>query len=122
MPGWLIVAVSVALTVASSAAAVIVFLQAILILAALAWLLGGRARNLALGSLLFGWAAGNLAWFNLLFLTSIGIFLLPVTLYVVVGLVLLLSARNARCAVAAGGGILLAVATQTVFLGFIARH
>ena len=55
-------------------------------------------------------------------LASIGIFLLPASIYVVVVLVLLLSARNVRCAVAAGGGIVLAVATQTVFLGFFARH
>ena len=62
-----------------------------------------------------------MAWFNLLAMASIGLFLLPVTAFVLVVLLLLLSARNLRCWAAAAGGIALAIATQVVFLGFFAR-
>jgi hypothetical protein len=117
MPGWAILAVGVSYSIAASGGAAVVFFQAILITAALAWLGGGRTANLQLSSLLFGWAAGSLAWFNLLAMASIGVYLLPVTAYVAVVLVLLLSARSLRCTVAAGGGLLLAVLVQTIFLG-----
>lgn len=122
LPGWAILAVSVAYTTSASNSTVVVFFQAVLISAALAWLFGGRLQSLQLGSLLFGWAAGTMAWFNLLAMASIGIFLLPITLFVGVVLVLLLSARNLRCAAAAVGGILLAITTQVLFLGSFIRH
>ena len=120
MPGWAILAVGVSYSIAASGGAVVVFFQAILITAALAWLGGGRTANLQLSSLLFGWAAGSLAWFNLLAMASIGAYLLPVTAYVVVVLVLLLSARSLRCAAAAAGGLLVAVVAQTIGLGLLA--
>ena len=63
-----------------------------------------------------------MACFNLLALASIGIFLLPVTVFVVAVLVLLLSARNLRCVAAAAGGAVIATATQLVFLGFFAHY
>ena len=122
LPGWAILAVSVAYTTYASGSSVVVFFQVVLLSGAVAWLFGGRLRNLQLGSLLFGWAAGTLAWFNLLAMASIGIFLLPITLYVVVVLAILLTARNLRCSAAAAGGILLAIATQVVFLGSFVRH
>ena len=122
LPGWAIAAVSVAYSSSAAGGQVTVFFQVVLLSGTLAWLFGGRLRSLQLGSFLFGWAAGTMATFNLLALASIGIFLVPVTLYVVVVLVLLLSARNLRCAVTAAGGIVLAVATQIVFIGFFAHY
>src|ERR1700730_13221493 len=121
LPGWAILAVSVAYTTSASSDSVTIFFQLTLLSAALAWLFGGRVQSLTLGSLLFGWAAGTMAWFNLLAMASIGIFLLPVTAYVLVVLLLLMSARNLRCWAAAAGGIALAIASQLVFLGFFAR-
>jgi hypothetical protein len=121
LPGWAILAVSVAYTTSAGSGSVTVFFQLTLLSAALAWLFGGRVQSLPAGSLLFGWAAGTMAWFNLLAMASIGIFLLPVTAFVLVVLLLLLSARNLRCWAAAAGGIALAIATQVVFLGFFAR-
>jgi hypothetical protein len=121
LPGWAILAVSVAYATSAGSGSVTVFFQLTLLSAALAWLFGGRVQSLATGSLLFGWAAGTMAWFNLLAMASIGIFLLPVTASVLVVLLLLLSARNLRCWAAAAGGIALAIATQVVFLGFFAR-
>ena len=121
LPGWAILAVSVAYTTYASGSTV-TFFQVVLLSSALAWLFGGRIQSLPMGSLLFGWAAGSLAWFNFLVTASIGIFLLPVTLFVVAVLVLLLSARNLRCRTAALGGVLLAIATQVVFLGSFLRH
>jgi hypothetical protein len=121
LPGWLILAVSVAYTTSAGGGSVTVFFQLALLSAALAWLFGGRIGSLTAGSLLFGWAAGTMAWFNLLAMASIGLFLLPVSAFVLVVLVLLLSARNLRCWAAAAGGIALAIATQLVFLGFFAR-
>jgi len=120
LPGWAILAVSVAYTMSAGGGSV-VFFQLVLLSAALAWLFGGRLQSLAAGSLLLGWAAGGMAWFNLLAMASIGIFLLPVTAYVLVVLVLLLTARNLRCWLAAGGGVVLAIAAQALFLGFFAR-
>jgi hypothetical protein len=122
LPGWAILAVSVAYTTSAGGGSVTVFFQLVLLSAALAWLFGGRLQSLVAGSLLIGWAAGAMAWFNLLAMASIGIFLLPVTAYVLVVLVLLLTARNLRCWLAAGGGVVLAIAAQTLFLGFFARH
>ena len=122
LPGWAIVAVSVAYSTSAPSGSVTIFFQLVLISGALAWLFGGRLESLQLGSFLFGWAAGTMACFNLLALASIGIFLLPVTIYVVTVLVLLLSARNLRSGAAAAGGIVLAVAAQIAFLGFFARH
>ena len=122
LPGWSIVAVSVAYSSSAGGGQVTIFFQLVLISGALAWLFGGRLQSLQLGSFLFGWAAGTMATFNLLALASIGIFLIPVTVYVVVVLVLLLSARNLRCAVTAAGGIVLAMATQIVFIGFFAHY
>jgi len=121
LPGWLVLAVSVAYTTSASGGSTTVFFQLSLLSAALAWLFGGRVGSLTAGSFLFGWAAGTLAFFNLLAMASIGIFLLPVTAFLLVVLVLLLSARNLRCWAAAAGGIALPVATQLVFLGFFAR-
>lgn len=121
LPGWAILAVSVAYTSSAGSGSVTVFFQLTLLSGALAWLFGGRIQSLSAGSLLFGWAAGTIAWFNLLAMASIGVFLLPVTAYVLVVLVLLLSARNLRCWAAAAGGIALAIAIQVVFLGFFAR-
>jgi hypothetical protein len=122
LPGWLVLAVSVAYTTSAGSGSVTVFFQLTLLSAALAWLFGGRIGSLTAGSLLFGWAAGAMAFFNVLTMASIGIFLLPITAFILVVLVLLLSARNLRCWTAAAGGIVLAVATQLVFLGFFARH
>jgi hypothetical protein len=122
LPGWAILAVSVAYTMSAGGGMVTVFFQVVLLSAALAWLFGGRLGSLTAGSLLFGWAAGTMAFFNLLAMASIGIFLLPITAFVLVVLVLLLSARNLRCWAAAAGGIALAVATQLVFLGFFVRY
>jgi hypothetical protein len=122
LPGWLVLAVSVAYTTSASGGSVTVFFQLSLLAAALAWLFGGRIGSLTAGSLLFGWAAGTMGFFNVLAMASIGIFLLPVTAFLVVVLVLLLSARNLRCWAAAAGGIALAVATQLIFLGFFARY
>ena len=121
LPGWAILAVSVAYTTSAGSGSVTVFFQVTLLSAALAWLFGGRIQSLQAGSFLFGWAAGTMAWFNLLAMASIGIFLLPVTAFVLVVLVLLLSARNLRSWAAAAGGIVLAIATQLVFLGFFVR-
>src|ERR1700738_4229509 len=118
LPGWAILAVSVAYTTSAGSGSVTIFFQLTLLSAALAWLFGGRVRSLTLGSLLFGWAAGTMAWVNLLAMASIGVFRLPVSAYVLVVLVLLLSARILRCWAAAAGGIALAIATQVVFLGF----
>jgi hypothetical protein len=118
----MILAVSVAYTSSAGGGQVTVFFQVVLLSGALAWLFGGRVGSLQLGSLLFGWAAGTMACFNLLALASIGIFLLPVTVFVVAVLVLLLSGRNLRCAAAAAGGALIAIATQLVFLGFFAHY
>ena len=122
LPGWLVLAVSVAYSTSASGGSVTVFFQLSLLSAALAWLFGGRIGSLTAGSLLFGWAAGTTAFFNVLAMASIGVFLLPVTAVLVVVLVLLLSARNLRCWAAAAGGIALAVATQLIFLGFFARY
>lgn len=122
LPGWAILAVSVAYATSASGGTAVIFFQVVLLSAALAWLFGGRLQSLQLGSFLFGWAAGTMAWFNLLAMASIGIFLLPITLFVGVVLVLLLSARNLRCSAAAVGGILLAIAVQVVFLGSFVRH
>lgn len=122
LPGWLVLAVSVAYTTSAAGGSVTVFFQLILLSGALAWFFGGRVKSLTLGSLLFGWAAGAIGWFNLLAMASIGVFLLPISAFVLVVLLLLLSARNLRCWAAAGGGIALAVATQIFFLGFFARH
>jgi hypothetical protein len=122
LPGWAILAVSVAYTTSAGSGSVTIFFQLTLLSAALAWLFGGRVQSLTLGSLLFGWAAGTMAWFNLLAMASIGVFLLPVSAFVLVVLVLLLSARNLRCWAAAAGGIALAIATQLAFLGFFARY
>ncbi len=122
LPGWAILAVSVAYTMSAGSGMVTVFFQVVLLSGALAWLFGGRVGSLTTGSLFFGWAAGTIAFFNLLSLASIGIFLLPITAFVLVVLVLLLSARNLRCWAAAAGGIALTVAVQLVFLGFFARY
>jgi hypothetical protein len=92
----------------------------VLLSAALAWFVGGRLASLTAGSLLFGWAAGTLGYFTLLSIASIGLYLLPVAAFVVVVLVLLLGARNLQCWAAAGGGVVLAIANQTVFLGLFA--
>jgi hypothetical protein len=121
-PGWAILAVSVAYTMSAGSGSVTVFFQVILLSAALAWLFGGRVHSLTAGSLLFGWAAGAMAWFNLLAMASIGLFLLPVSAFVIVVLVLLLTARNLRCWAAAGAGFALAIAAQTVYLGLFARY
>src|SRR6202011_4472564 len=77
LPGWAILAVSVAYTSSAGGGPVTVFFQLVLLSGALTWLFGGRVQSLQLGSLLFGWAAGTMACFNLLALASIGIFLLP---------------------------------------------
>ena len=122
LPGWAILAVSVAYTMSAGGGSVTVFFQLVLLSAALAWLFGGRIKSLTAGSLLFGWAAGTMGFFNLLAMPSIGAFLLPVTAFVLVVLVLLLSARNLRCRAAAVGGIALAVATQLVYIGFFAHY
>ena len=117
LPGWLILAVGVAYSMSAGGGAGVVFFQTLLISAALAWLAGGRAGALPLSSLLFGWAAGTMATFNLLSLASIGVFLLPVTFYVLIVLVLLQSSRRPRAAVTAVGGIAVAALVQLLFLG-----
>ncbi len=117
LPGWLILAVGVAYSMSAGGGAGVVFFQALLVSAALAWLAGGRAGAMQLSSLLFGWAAGTMAMFNLLSFASIGVFLLPVTAYVLVVLVLLQSSRRPRAAVAAVGGIVVAALVQLLFLG-----
>jgi hypothetical protein len=122
LPGWLVLAVSVAYTTSAGAGSETIFFQLSLLSAALAWLFGGRVASLTVGSLLFGWTAGTMVFFNLLAMASIGIFLLPVTAFVLVVLVLLLSARNLRCWAAAVGGVALAIASQLVFVGFFARY
>ena len=122
LPGWAILAVSVAYTMSAGGGSVTVFFQLVLLSAAIAWLFGGRRQSLAAGSVLFGWAAGTMAWFNLLAMASIGLFLLPVSAFVLVVLVLLLSARNLRCWAAAAGGVVLAIAAQTLFLGLFAHY
>jgi len=118
LPGWAILAVSVAYATSAGLGSVVTFFQVALLSAALAWLFGGRVRSLVAGSFLFGWAAGNMLWFNLLAMASIGLFLLPISAFVLVVLLLLLSARNLRCWAAAAGGVALAVGAQTVFLGY----
>jgi hypothetical protein len=122
LPGWAILAVSVAYTTSAGSGSVTVFFQLTLLSAALAWLFGGRIGSPTAGSLLFGWAAGTMAFFNVLAMASIGIFLLPVTAFILVVLVLLLTARNLRCWAAAAAGIALAVVVQLVFLGYFARY
>jgi hypothetical protein len=120
LPGWLILAVSVSYSVSASGGRRTVFFQVLLITAALAWLAGGRSSNVVLGSLLFGWAAGTMAWFNLLAIASIGLFLLPVTGYVGVVLVLLEAATPTPSRLAAGAGIGLAIVVQLAGLGLLA--
>ncbi|HEY8760250.1 MAG TPA: hypothetical protein VIP52_04990 [Candidatus Dormibacteraeota bacterium] len=120
LPGWLILAVSVAYTTSAGNGRITIFFQLVLLSAALAWLFGGRVGNLTLGSLLCGWAAGTMANFNLLAIASIGIFLLPVTAFVLIVLVLLMSGRNLRSRAAAVGGMALASAVQFIFLGLFA--
>jgi hypothetical protein len=122
LPGWLVLAVSVAYTMSAGSGSVTVFFQLSLLSAALAWLFGGRIGSLIAGSLLFGWTAGTMGFFNLLAMASIGIFLLPVTAFILVVLILLLSARNLSCWAAATGGVALAIASQLVFLGVFARY
>jgi hypothetical protein len=61
-----------------------------------------------------------MANFNLLAIASIGIFLLPVTAFVLIVLVLLMSGRNLRSRAAAVGGMALASAVQFIFLGLFA--
>jgi hypothetical protein len=120
LPGWAILAVSVAYTMSASGGAAVVFFQLVLLSAALAWLFGGRLQSITAASFLFGWAGGAMAWFNLLAMASIGVFLLPISAFVLVVLVLLLRARNLRSWAAAGGGVALAIAVQQVFLGLFA--
>ena len=120
MPGWAILAVSVSYSIAAQGGSV-VFFQAVLISAALAWLAGGRSANLALAGALFGWAAGTLAWFNLLAMASIGLYLLPVTAYLLVVLVLLEAAAGWRPRLSAAAGAVLAILAQTVYLGLASR-
>ena len=120
LPGWAILTVSVGYTLLATGGWVVVFFQAVLLSAALAWFVGGRLPSLAAGSLLFGWATGALGYFTLLSLASIGLYLLPVSAFVLVVLVLLLGARNLPSWAAAGGGVALAIAVQTVFLGLSA--
>jgi hypothetical protein len=122
LPGWMVLAVSVAYSTSAGSGMVTVFFQLSLLSAALAWLGGGRIGSLTAGSLLFGWATGTMAFFNVLAMASIGIYLLPVSAFLLVVLVLLLSARNLRSWAAAAGGIALAVTTQLVFLGLFTRH
>src|SRR5205807_274301 len=81
LPGWLVLAVGIAYSTSAGGGLVTVFFQLALISAALAWLFGGRLQSLAAASFLFGWSAGTMAWFNLLAMASIGIFLLPVTAF-----------------------------------------
>jgi hypothetical protein len=120
LPGWAILAVSVGYTLLASGGWGVVFFQVVLLSAALAWFVGGRLASLTAASLLFGWAAGTLAYFTLLSIGSIGLYLLPVSAFVVVVLVLLLGARNRRSWAAAGGGVVLAIAVLTVFVGLFA--
>jgi hypothetical protein len=122
LPGWAILAVSVGYTLLASGGWVVVFFQVLLLSAAAAWFVGGRLASLTAASLLFGWAAGTLGYFTLLSLASLGLYLLPISAFVVVVLVLLLGARNRRSWAAAGGGIASAIAIQTVLVGlFVGR-
>jgi hypothetical protein len=120
LPAWLLVAVSVAYAIASGGAGF--FFQAALIVAAIAWLAGGRLPSFAWGSLLLGWAVGTMVLFNLLIGDfqglGIGAALLPVTVYLVVVLVLLQMAGTVRSRFNAVGAVLLATAALLVALGF----
>lgn len=121
LPAWSILAVGVAYTSSAGGSRLVVVLQLLLLSASLTWLAGGRLNSINLGGLFFGWAAGTLAMFNLLALASIGVFILPVTAFVLVVLVLLLAPGGPRPAAAAGGGAALAVLTQAIALGLLSR-
>jgi len=98
------------------------FFQVVTISAALAWLAGGRQSNPALAGLLLGWGAGTMVFFNFLALASIGLFLLPVTLYTVASLALALLARPARATVAAIAAAALAAAVQAAYVLLARGH
>ena len=118
LPGWLILAVGVAYSASTSGGIRVVAFQLLLLSAAAAWLAGGRLTSLNPSSLLFGWAAGTLAMFNLLASASIGIFILPVTAFVAVILVLLLASRGMRPVATAVAGAAVAVLSQLLVLGW----
>jgi hypothetical protein len=123
LPAWLLVAVSVAYAIASGGAGF--FFQAALIVAAIAWLAGGRIPDFAWGSLLLGWAVGTMVLFNLLVAefqaVAIALALLPVSVYVAVVLVLLQLAGTARSRFTAVGGVILSTAALLVALGLFQR-
>ena len=118
LPGWLILAVGVAYSASTSGGIRVVAFQRLLLSAAAAWLAGGRLTALNPSSLLFGWAAGTLAMFNLLAAATIGVFILPVTGYAVVVLILLLAPRGRRPAATAAAGAAVAVLSQLLVLGW----
>lgn len=122
LPGWLILAVSVAYSASAGGGQVTTFFQVVTISAALAWLAGGRQSNPALAGLLLGWGAGTMVFFNFLALASIGLFLLPVTLYTVASLALALLARPARATVAAIAAAALAAAVQAAYVLLARGH
>ena len=120
LPAWLLVGVSVAYAIATGGSGV--FFQASLLVAALAWLAGGRVPSFTWGSLLLGWAVGTMTVFNLVIGDfegfPIGALLLPVTAYLVVVLVLLQMGGTVRSRVTAGAGALVAGASQLVVFVF----
>jgi len=120
LPGWLILAISVSYS-ASASGKRVVFFQVLLLSAALAWFAGGRLHNLIVGSLLFGWSLGIVAWFNLLAMASIGIYLLPLTGFLLVVLGLLQLTGSWRSRLAALAGIALGAMVEAVALGLVLR-
>ena len=119
LPGWAILAVGVAYSASTSGGMRVVAFQLLLLSAAAGWLAGGRMASIRLSSLLFGWAAGTLAMFNLLVSASIGLFIVPVTAFVVVILILLLASTGVRPAATAVAGAAVAAVAQLIVLGLL---
>jgi hypothetical protein len=125
LPAWLLVGVSVAYAIVSLGGGFAAFFQASLLVAAVAWLVGGRLANFSWGSLLLGWGLGTMAVFNLLVAGNGGLgvaaMLAPVTGYLAVVLVLLEMTGTTRSRLAAGGGVILAPVLQLIALSVLSR-
>ena len=111
--GLLIFAVALVYLTIAGAAGIGRFYEAALVGAAVAWLTGLRIESGPVRGALMGLALGAMAGFTFLSLPSIGMFLLPVTAFLVVALVLALR-RRGGLPVAAGAAIL-ALAAELAF-------
>lgn len=125
LPAWLLVGVSVAYAIASGGGGTGAVLQASLLVAGLAWLVGGRLASFRWASLLFGLALGTMASFNLLLGaaagTAIAALVLPVTGYLAVVLVMLEMAGSPGDRIAAASGALLAAVVELLVVSAF-RH